>query len=73
MARSAGVLTGNGPSWAMLWVVNRSDGGHTLWDIAQRSSLSFDVVAGAGSATCGVGLIKENSIPAGSSPHLGLD
>ena len=29
---------------AMLWVLNLSDGGHSLLDIAERSDLAFDVV-----------------------------
>lgn len=32
---------------AMLWVLNLSDGGSTLLDIAQRSGLAFDVIKGA--------------------------
>ncbi len=32
---------------AMLWVLNLSDGAHSLLDIADRSGLSFDLVRGA--------------------------
>jgi aminopeptidase-like protein len=32
---------------AMLWVLNLSDGGHTLLDIAQRSGLPFDAISAA--------------------------
>lgn len=28
----------------MLWVLNLSDGHHTLLDIAKRSGISFDVI-----------------------------
>jgi aminopeptidase-like protein len=31
----------------MLWVLNLSDGGHTLLDIAERAGLSFDAVHAA--------------------------
>ena len=36
--------TGITDQMAMLWVLNLSDGYHTLLDIAKRSSLSFDLV-----------------------------
>ena len=32
---------------AMLWVLNLSDGDHSLLDIAERSGLPFDAVADA--------------------------
>ena len=32
---------------ALLWILNLSDGGHNLLDIAERSSLSFDAVRNA--------------------------
>ncbi len=32
---------------ALLWVLNLSDGAHSLLDIAERSGLSFDSIAGA--------------------------
>lgn len=44
---------------AMLWVLNLSDGEHTLLHIAERSDLPFDAVAGAADALLGAGLIKE--------------
>jgi aminopeptidase-like protein len=44
---------------AMLWVLNLSDGEHSLLDVAERSGLPFDTVAGAASALHGAGLIKE--------------
>ncbi|MFD7552008.1 DUF4910 domain-containing protein [Streptomyces sp. NPDC059816] len=43
---------------AMLWVLNLSDGAHTLLDVAERSGLPFDTVAGAADALHGAGLIK---------------
>ncbi|MFD9892263.1 DUF4910 domain-containing protein [Amycolatopsis sp. NPDC059027] len=44
---------------AMLWVLNFSDGEHSLLDIAERSGLPFDVVAVAARALHDAGLIKE--------------
>ncbi|MFF2024968.1 DUF4910 domain-containing protein [Streptomyces sp. NPDC058171] len=43
---------------AMLWVLNLSDGTHSLLDVAERSGLPFDTVAGAADALHGAGLIK---------------
>jgi aminopeptidase-like protein len=44
---------------AMLWVLNLSDGSHSLLDIAERSTLPFTVVADAAQALHGAGLVKE--------------
>ncbi|TQS20299.1 DUF4910 domain-containing protein [Microbispora hainanensis] len=44
---------------AMLWVLNLSDGAHSLLDISERSGLSFDVVADAAQALLVAGLVKE--------------
>jgi aminopeptidase-like protein len=44
---------------AMLWVLNLSDGDHSLLDIAERSGLPFDTVADAAQALQGAGLLKE--------------
>jgi aminopeptidase-like protein len=35
---------------AMLWVLNLSDGNHTLLDIAERSGLEFGVISSAAGA-----------------------
>ncbi|MFE9406605.1 DUF4910 domain-containing protein [Streptomyces sp. NPDC006530] len=43
---------------AMLWVLNYSDGEHSLLDIAERSRLPFDAVAAAAGALRDAGLIK---------------
>ena len=43
---------------AMLWVLNLSDGEHDLLDIAERSGLPFDTVAGAARALLDAGLVK---------------
>ncbi|MBB4913275.1 DUF4910 domain-containing protein [Streptosporangium saharense] len=44
---------------AMLWVLNLSDGEHTLLDIAEQSNLPFATVAEAAQALRGAGLLKE--------------
>ncbi|MFF4413270.1 DUF4910 domain-containing protein [Streptosporangium sp. NPDC001559] len=44
---------------AMLWVLNLSDGEHTLLDIAEKSDLPFAIVAEAAQALRGAGLLKE--------------
>jgi len=44
---------------AMLWVLNLSDGQHSLLDIAQRSGYAFGVVQRAAGLLCASGLLKE--------------
>lgn len=44
---------------AMLWVLNLSDGAHSLLDIAERSSLPFEALAEAAHALQDAGLLKE--------------
>lgn len=44
---------------AMLWVLNFSDGEHSLLDIAERSGLPFAAVATAADALADAGLLKE--------------
>jgi aminopeptidase-like protein len=44
---------------AMLWVLNLSEGEHSLLDIAERSGLPFAAVAGAADALHDAGLVKE--------------
>lgn len=44
---------------AMLWVLNLSDGNNSLLDIAERSSLSFDMITAAADALTQCGLLKE--------------
>jgi aminopeptidase-like protein len=43
---------------AMLWVLNQSDGGHSLLDVAARSGLPFDAVVAAADALEAAGLLK---------------
>jgi aminopeptidase-like protein len=45
---------------AMLWVLNLSDGGHTLLDIAERSGLEFSVIQDAADALAQHDLLKES-------------
>jgi aminopeptidase-like protein len=44
---------------AMLWVLNLSDGEHSLLDIARRAGIPFATVADAADALRGAGLVKE--------------
>lgn len=46
---------------AMLWVLNLSDGTHTLLDIAIRSGVAFDVLRRAAEALLRHGLLKERA------------
>jgi aminopeptidase-like protein len=44
---------------ALFWVLNGSDGHHTLLDIAERADLSFGEIRSAAEALLKVGLLKE--------------
>ena len=44
---------------AMLWVLNLSDGNHTLLDIAERSGIRFDTIRRAGNVLQEQGLLRE--------------
>ncbi|PPC88445.1 MAG: peptidase M28 [Hyphomicrobium sp.] len=52
-------------SMAMLWVLNLSDGNHTLLDIAERADLPFSVIAQAGEKLLSAGLLAEAETPSG--------
>lgn len=43
---------------ALLWVLNQSDGKHTLLDIAERAKLPFRIIANAAADLEGVGLLR---------------
>jgi aminopeptidase-like protein len=43
---------------ARLWALNQSDGEHSLLDIAERSGLSFDIVAAAADSLVDAGLLS---------------
>jgi aminopeptidase-like protein len=60
--RAIGGSTDGGSSeLAMLWVLNQSDGGHTLLDIAERAQISFDSIHRVAIALQDQGLLKECS------------
>jgi aminopeptidase-like protein len=44
---------------AMQWVLNFSDGSHSLLDIADRSNLRFDLIVSAAAKLLGKGLLRE--------------
>ena len=48
-----------GSELALLWVLNFSDGHHSLLDIAERSGLRFDAISSAARILAGVGLLRE--------------
>jgi aminopeptidase-like protein len=53
-----GVPDAGAQKMAMLWVLNLSDGGHSLLDIAQRSGLAFAVVAEAAGLLASYDLLR---------------
>jgi len=55
---------------ALLWVLNQSDGSHSLLDIAERSHLSFDAVAGAADALLEAGLLGVNAVAVESKAYI---
>ena len=56
--RAIGGASGDrSPEMAMLWTLNLSDGGHTLLDIAQRSTLPFHYIKDAAHALEQAGLL----------------
>ena len=46
---------------ALLWVLNLSDGSHTLLDISERSEIQFSTIKQAAAALCGTDLLVEAS------------
>lgn len=50
-----------GHEMAMLWVLNLSDGRHSLLDISERSGMSFDTIVDAAVALSQCGLLKEQN------------
>lgn len=55
----AGQQEGNQSELALLWVLNLSDGSHTLLDIATRSGLQFALIKTAADALHDSGLLRE--------------
>jgi aminopeptidase-like protein len=60
-AALGGRKSDNSAELAVLWVLNLSDGGSSLLDIAERSGLPFDAVRTAAEALLEVGLIRDTS------------
>jgi aminopeptidase-like protein len=58
----AGQQEGNQSELALLWVLNLSDGSHTLLDIATRSGLRFELIKSAADALHHSGLLREASV-----------
>lgn len=56
---------------AMLWVLNQSDGRHTLLDIAERASLPFAQVRAAADVLVAHGLLAPLAPPAEPAPSAG--
>ena len=56
---------------ALLWVLNQSDGTHSLLDIADRADLSFGLIARAADALVAVNLLRPAVAPrpAGAAPE----
>ena len=46
---------------AMLWVLNQSDGGPSLVDIAERAGMPFELIRKAADALLAHGLLEEVS------------
>lgn len=51
---------------ALRWVLNFSDGKHSLLDICERSGLEFSVIRAAADTLCECGLLAPADAPAGS-------
>jgi aminopeptidase-like protein len=59
-----GSMGGNSPAdseRAMLWVLNQSDGEHSLLNITQRSGVEFETIRTAARALEGAGLLSEEA------------
>lgn len=57
--RLMGGASGSVLEEAILWVLNQSDGEHSLLDIAERSKLGFDTITEAAEALLKSGLLRE--------------
>lgn len=58
---------------AMLWVLNQSDGRHSLLDIAERAALPFSLIRTAADSLAAAGLLREQTSDAGSSLAAAAD
>jgi aminopeptidase-like protein len=71
-------MVGGGPDagvreFAILWVLNLSDGNHSLLDIAGRSNISFDSICAAAEALQQKGLLRECFEFAAAEPAESLE
>jgi aminopeptidase-like protein len=57
--RLMGGTSGSEMEESILWVLNQSDGTHSLLDIAERSKLGFDTIGEAAEALLKSGLLRE--------------
>jgi aminopeptidase-like protein len=57
--RLMGGTSGSELEESILWVLNQSDGTHSLLDIAERSKLGFDTINEAAEALLKSGLLRE--------------
>jgi aminopeptidase-like protein len=55
--RTGGLTPDQKSEYAMFWVLNFSDGQHSLLDIAERSRIPFAIVAGAARRLADAGLL----------------
>ena len=56
-----GAVGGRSPAdrqYAMLWVLNQSDGAASLLDVARRSGVAFDGIRRAAEELAGAGLVR---------------
>ena len=51
---------------ALLWVLNLSDGGHSLLDVAERSGMPFTMVRAAATALLDAKLLAPETDPSGA-------
>jgi aminopeptidase-like protein len=58
---------------SMLWVLNQSDGRHSLLDIAERAALPFSLIRTAADSLAAAGLLREQTSDAGSSLAAAAD
>jgi aminopeptidase-like protein len=59
--RSVGGADPEAGQLALLWVLNQSDGSHSLLDIAERSGLAFEVIEEAATALEAAGLLVDGA------------
>ncbi len=57
---------------ARLWVLNLSDGEHSLLDIAERSGISFSIISEAADLLCQNGLLLPVAVDGGGGTALGV-